>query len=208
MVFTGALMTAVAVTACDGGLTEAPFLPQAPPGPGGGTPERAPLQFFRGFSPQVQAAVESRDVDFFLDSAQTSTLTCPNEFEPRCEGQPEGAEIEGIAFGRWRSERSLLTPEEFRGNLTAYLDSLPDPALYALARPERDIGGLIGGPAFFAVAVSSDNPSNTTRIFGFVFLDGEWRMSLMMEAPVLAEEWLSGECSDCYDQWERWEGAP
>jgi hypothetical protein len=23
-----------------------------------------------------------------------------------------------------------------------------------------------------------------------------------------AEPWLSGNCTDCYDQWERWEGAP
>lgn len=210
----GAALLAAVLTACDGGVTEPPFLPETSPTPAAiATPEATAtvatgdLEGFRVFAGQVEAALEGRDVDFFMAIAEMSSMTCPSEFEPRCEGQPGGTVIEGIWHGRWRSEGTLLTSDSFRDEVTAYLDSLSHPTLYAVALLDRYVGGIIGGPAFFAVAASSDDLLTTTRVFEFVWQDGNWRMPLVMEAPVLAEEWLTGDCDDCYDDWERWEGT-
>jgi len=30
----------------------------------------------------------------------------------------------------------------------------------------------------------------------------------VVEAGVLFEEWLTSDCTGCYDHWERWEGTP
>jgi len=99
-----------------------------------------------------------------------------------------------------------LTSDEMRATITAYLNSLADPALHAIGR--REGAGLVGQVSFFAVVVSSEQPVNSTYVFEFVPSGVDWRFASVMEAPVLAEEWLFGECGDCYDQWERWEGNP
>ena len=45
-------------------------------------------------------------------------------------------------------------------------------------------------------------------MFEFVDSGGNWQFASVMEAPVLAEEWLNGNCAECYSEWERWEGTP
>jgi len=211
-----ALSTAV-LTACDGGVTEPPFLPETSPTPTVETtltPEPTPtvspadLESFRAFAPQVETALEARDVDFFLEIAMTSTITCPDEFEPRCEGQPPGTIVEGIWLGRWQIEASLLTRDSFRERLAAYLESLANPTVYAIGQLSGDVGGTVETPAFFAVVGSPDDLPNTTAVFEFEMMEGAWRMPLVSEISVLTEEWLSGKCTECYDHWERWEGTP
>lgn len=208
----GAGLLAAVLTACDGGVTEPPFLLETSPTPTAiATPQATAtvatgdIESFRVFARQVEAALEGRDADFFMAIAETSSMTCPSEFEPRCEGQPEGTVIEGIWHGRWRSEGSLQTPDEMVAALVSYLGSLADPSLHAIGL--REGAGLVGELSFFAVVASSDEPEESTYVFEFVPSGGAWRFASVMEAPVLAEEWLSGDCDDCYDHWERWEGT-
>jgi hypothetical protein len=213
----GAALSAAVLTACDSGATEPPFLPETSPTPteeATSAPEATPaatpadLESFRAFAPQIEAAVEARDADFFMDIANISSVTCPEGLEPRCESQPPGTIVEGIHLGRWLAEGSLLSVDDFREGLRHYLASLVDPTLYAIAGPGRNISGMINAPAFFAVVASTDDLANTTRVFAFVAENGEWRMPVVINTSNLAADWLSGECSICYDHWERWEGTP
>jgi len=160
---------------------------------------------FRAFAAQIAQALQARDADFFMERTLTSSVTCPNEFVPQCAGQPAGSSVEGIPFGRWHSEGTLLPVDGFQADLVAYLNALGDPTLHAIGTLAQGI--LAEGSAFFAVVLSSNEPS-TTRIFEFVLRDGGWRMPAVIEAPILAHEWLSGECLECYDHWERWRGGP
>lgn len=197
-----------AFAACDSEVREPPFLREPTPTVTVGVPDDtvappADFESFRRLAPEIETAIRGRNADFFLGVAQTSSVTCPHEFEPRCEGQPEGTVVEGVSLGFWRSEGSLLTREEMRDDLAQYFRSLNEPALHALAwGPEADAAG----PTAYAVAVSTDDPENTTRVLGFVPQDGAWRMLQVIVVPVLADEWLSGDCTDCYDHWERWDG--
>jgi hypothetical protein len=168
-------------------------------------PAPGSMESFRAFARQIEAAVNARDAGFFMGIATISTVVCPNEFESRCEGQPDGAQIEGVWFGRWRSEGSLLSKDGMGEAINTYLDSLADPALHAIGR--RDGAGLVGEVSFFAVVVSAERPEESTYVFEFVHSNATWRFASVMEAPVLVEEWLSGGCSECYAEWERWEGT-
>jgi hypothetical protein len=163
------------------------------------------MESFRAFAPQIEAAVKARDAGFFMGIGKISTIVCPNEFESRCDGQPDGAQIEGVWFGRWRSEGSLLSEDGMREAISTYLDSLADPALHAIGR--RDGAGLVGEVSFFGVVNSAERPEESTYVFEFVPSGSAWRFASVMEAPVLAEEWLSGDCAECYAEWERWEGT-
>jgi len=206
------------VVACDG-AKEPPFLPetsptataeatptaQPTPSPAAtGTPAPGSMEDFRAFAQQIEAAVRAGDAGFFMGMAKSSTIICPNEFESRCEGRPDGTQIEGVWFGRWHSEGSLLSEDEMRAAISTYLDSLADPALHAIGR--RDGAGLVGQVSFFAVVVSAERPGESTYVFEFVPRGAAWSFASVMEAPVLAEEWLSGGCGECYAEWERWEG--
>jgi hypothetical protein len=125
-----------------------------------------------------------------------------------CEGVSEGTVVRGVQIGLWRGEGQLQPADEFRASTQRYLSSLADPVLHATAVADRYVGGSIGGPAFFAVVASADDPSNTTRVFEFVEYGGTWSMPLVIHVTNTADDWLSGKCSDCYDHWERWEGTP
>ena len=215
-----ASLSLTVLVACDG-ARKPPFLPETSPtataqatptvaATSAPTATAAPtpgsMEDFRAFARQIEAAVEARDAGFFMASAKSSTVFCPNAFESRCDGQPDGATLEGIWFGRWRSEGSLFTKDEMRASITAYLNSLSDPTLHAIGR--RDGAGLVGEVSFFAVVVSAERPEVSTYVFEFVPSGAAWRFASVIEAPVLAAEWLTGGCDECYAQWERWEGTP
>ena len=210
----------LAAAACDD-ARKPPFLPEASPTATAeatqmaqptptptatAAPAPGSMEDFRAIARQIEAAVKARDAEFFMGIAKSSTIVCPNEFESRCEGQPDGTQIEGVWFGRWRSEGSLFTEDEMRASITAYLNSLADPTLHAIGR--RDGAGLVGQVSFFAVVVSAERPGESTYVFEFVPRGAAWSFASVMEAPVLAEEWLSGGCGECYAEWERWEGNP
>jgi hypothetical protein len=216
-----ALLLAAAV-ACDD-ARKPPFLPEASPtvtaeatptavptptsvATPTAVPEEGGMTGFRAFARKIEAAVKARDAEFFMGIARISTIVCPSEFEARCEGQPDGSEVHGINVGFWRSEGTIVEPDQFRQDVASYLDSLAQPTLHAIGRRANPLGAA-QGPAFLAVVVSADDPQNTTRVFEFIFTDEGWRMSLDLRVSALAEEWLSGGCRECYAEWERWEGT-
>jgi hypothetical protein len=163
---------------------------------------------FRLFATQVEAALQAGDEEFFVQRAETSNLVCPNEFEPRCSGQADGASVEGVWLAHWQSEGSLVTPDDFRTEVSNHLDSLSAPILFALATDSREGGSLIGQepPVFFAIVGEDGDPLASVRVFEFAFVEDEWRLRVMMTVPgVGQEDWVSGTCADCYEEWERWE---
>ena len=170
--------------------------------------ETGGMDGFRLFAAQVEAALQAGDEEFFVQRAETSSLVCPNEFEPRCSGQADGSSVEGVWLAHWQSEGSLLTPEDFRAEVSSYLDSLSAPILFALATDSRETGSLIGRepPVFFAIAGEDGDALDLVRVFEFGFAEDEWRLRVMMTVPGVGEEdWVSGACADCYEEWERWE---
>ena len=221
----GATLSAVVLTACDG-ATEPPLLvEESPTATAMATAEAQPtptvasadLEGFRAFAPQVESALQAGDVDFFMDIAEVSTAVCLVQGPlpaPICEQLPTGTSIEGVWTGLWRSEGILATVDEFRASLEEYLASLGEPTLYAIAALDRYVGGIIGGPAVFAVVTSAEDLPAFARVFEFVKVSDEWRLHSMISIPrtgsggtAFADEWISGDCSECYDRWERWEGT-
>jgi hypothetical protein len=183
--------------------------------------ETGGMDGFRSFAQQVEQAVVNGDAQFFIDRARISEITCPEEpqevMDRRCLGEPEGTVIVGVFAGP--AEPALLTLGSLREDLGGYLDSLADPTLYAIGdesswASEPDTLANYHGfeNAFYAVVTSSDDPPNTTRVLTFEFRseDGRWLLALVRTtgSPVEAEDWLSGNYTEWYDHWERWEGAP
>lgn len=216
---------AIAIAACDGDGDEAG---ETPAPVGGATPtvvveaeptreptpvpETGGMDGFRAFAQQIDQAIADKDAQFFINSAKISTTTCPNEFEPRCDDQPVGTVIEGVWMGLWRSEGSLPALDSLSEDLAGYLGSLSDPTLYAIGDNSGHVSAFFGlENAFFAVVVSSDDPVNTTRVVTFEFSPEErgWQIAMVTKVGTsLTEEWISGDCTECYDHWERWGGAP
>jgi hypothetical protein len=153
--------------------------------------------------------VEDRDIDFFMDHITVSETTCEAGGLPGtvCQGLDEGAAVSGVWVGLWRSEGLLVSQDDYRTLLQDYFDALENPDLYAIAALDRDAGGQIGGPALFAIVISTEFPLATARVFEFVREDGDWRLHLPIHVGVLAEEWLNGDCEDCYDRWQIWDGS-
>jgi hypothetical protein len=206
-----------ATATAEPGLTPEPTpSPTAPPETGG-------MDGFRTFAQQIEQAIASGDTQFFIDRARLSEITCPEEpaevIDPRCLGEPGGTVIEGVFAGAWRSEAHLLALDSLRDDLANGLASLSSPVLYAIgdqsswASEPNTLANLHGFEnAFFAVVTSSDDSSNATLVLTFEFPSDEARWLLAVVTSALtstgAEEWLSGDCTECYDHWERWESTP
>ncbi len=189
-------------------VTEPTVVPETPALPS----ESGGMDGFRAFALQIEQAIADRDDQFFINSAKISTTTCPNEFEPRCDDQPVGTVVEGVWMGIWRSEGSLPALDSLSEDLAGYLGSLSDPTLYAIGDNSGHVSAFFGlENAFFAVVVSSDDPVSTTRVVTFEFSPEErgWQTAMVTKVGTsLTEEWISGDCTECYDHWERWGGAP
>jgi hypothetical protein len=167
--------------------------------------DEAGFDGFRAFAPSIDTAVEAGDVDFFLARASPSTVTCPNEFEPMCVGQPDGSTVDGVWQLFWQSEGYLLTPDGLETALSGLLSASPEPALLAIAGDDSE--GIAGGPASFAV-VGPPGSDQALRVLEFAFADGEWQLKAIIDVPAGASgEWLSGDCMDCYDEFEAWTTA-
>ena len=84
--------------------------------------------------------------------------------------------MEGVWLAHWQSEGSLLTPEDFRTEVSNYLDSLSAPILFALATDSRETGSLIGDepPVFFAIVGQEGDPIDSVRVFELRFAGDEW----------------------------------
>jgi len=166
--------------------------------------ETGGFEGFRAFARQIEAAVDASDVEFFLSRRLISTTTCPDEFEAKCQGQPDGSTVDGFWIGKWGSHVFLRTDEHLRTELSQYFATALPAALLAVAEQNRDPGNVIGPTSMAIVGPSGDSPQ-PVRVFQFVWLDGSWRLKALTAAP--PEEWLTGDCAECYDEFEVWETA-
>jgi len=231
----GASLTLLlAAAACDG-ATKAPFLPEASPtATAEATPTAQPTPTsvatptavpepggrtgFRAFAALIDAAIADANGRIFIDRAQLSEVTCTGEEElGPCTGAAAGL-VDGIWQGLWRTDAvGLVPPEQIAFGFESFVTDAEggesdgfgagSAALYALASGRQG-----EGEAFYAVvtAISPGDagPERRIAVYQFTF-DGErWRLYRVVEAGALFEEWLSGNCTDCYDQWARWEGNP
>ena len=161
-----------------------------------------------------------------LAHARPQRLTCDGESFAPCEGLPEGTVLEGIYVTELATEEVRIVPvPEVAQDFAEILGRAPSdvadefggarPVLYALATKGV---GQEGGSLYYAVvsAMQFRPPAmedlvRLVRAYQFAMDTASpagWVMIGTLRADTLTEKWLSGECADCYDQWERWEGMP
>jgi len=225
----------VAAVACDE-ATKPPFLPEgSPSGAAEATPtapatptatavpESGGMTGFRAFGRQIEAALAGGDASFFSDRGVEEEMICAGDEQlGPCVEQPAGTVLRGIPGTAWKSDAFGVTPSaEYATMLSEWLaDARPDQSddygsgavkLWSLAQAHSDsqteslaIATLIRetGPA--------TGIQRQARIFRFAFTDGKWLLLSETLAAVSfsANDWLTGHCEQCYDQWERWEGTP
>jgi len=190
------------------------------------TGETGSFEGFRAFASQIEQALLNEDAQFLLDRALLEELTCAGD-EPvgPCSGRPAGT-VSGIPGGVWLGDAGgVFTPEEYEQALQRYFDgALTDQtddygtgalSLFALARGEVD-----GEEIFYAITTSIVDtypstgapigmPLRESHAFRFRFESGRWRFTgetVGVSEPAAAD-WLSGQCPDCYAEWEPWQGT-
>jgi len=221
----------LATAACDD-ATKPPFLPEASPSPAAtptATPTSVPdtptpppesggLGGFRAFASQIDAAIADSKGRIFIDRAQLSEVTCTGEEElGPCTGEAAGM-VDGVWQGLWRTDAvGLAPPEQIAFGFESFVADAEvgesdgfgagSAILYALASGRQGEGEAFDA-VVTAIFAGDEGLERRIAVYQFTF-DGErWRLYGVFEAGALYEEWLSGDCTDCYDQWERWEGNP
>jgi len=195
------------------------------------TPTHSPaaggIDAFRRFAREIDAAVMAGDAQFFVDRAviQQETCTGTEEFGP-CSAQAGGTSVSGIPVGVWATDARTSVPT------LAYGQRLQEFFAAALAEASDDFGtGALGldslaysasmfppyldQPGFMAVVsaivpptflpfpTSEGEPQRVVKVFAFAFQDNQWKFLGEIQAGVHGARWLSGECRECYDRWER-----
>lgn len=224
--FVFVVLLLVAAACNGGGATPSPVPTPSPtveePTPAAQTTapaETGGLDGFRAFSARIAAAVTVGDAAFFADRALEDEVICSgDEVTGLCYRQPAGTILEGIPGAVAQSDAfTLFSVAEYAEVLQDWFASAsPDgaPTLYAIARRPS---GRDGEEAYAAIVkgVIVVGPAGSTvlhqqgRIFDFQFIDGRWRFTgeLYASLPETIRPWLSDDCGDCYDYWERWAGA-
>jgi hypothetical protein len=181
------------------------------------------LDQFRDFAGLFAASLLARDADFLLDRAlEVETVCRGDEQLGQCQGHPAGETFRGIPGSAYQSDaHHLFTPEEYRATLDRYYGAAVSPGsdefgdsslqLYALASQEG-----ANGPEFLAITTSmvdtypTGDPIGATEreahVFRFRHESGDWRFvgETVAVVSVSADDWLSGNCQECYDYWQRW----
>lgn len=220
-----------------GGNAPADITPKATPSPTvapGPTPTPEPsstptpvaesggMEGFRDFATLIDHAVAESNGDFFAQRGLVEEITCTGEETiGACSGQPAGTIIRGIPGAIAQSDASsLFPPEKYAAMLREWFAiARPDlsdeygngtPILWALAhRPAT--GGIEEAYQAIITGIFTNGPVGLrqARILSFQFQDGSWRLREELFATITqtATDYLSGECADCYDQWEPWEGS-
>ncbi len=236
-----ASLIALIPVACDGGGDEAqptatlvvtatapapspsPVAPAtAEPTDAAASPAPEAFDSFRDFAPQIEAALEERDVAFFVDAAVLSPYTCTDQALkfPVCHGHEPGDEVEGFSSGFVPGHgEELITLDGYRFELDQWFaesqDDLSDdfgpgaPSLYALAhRPPAEFVE----EAYVAIVTSIRSAERrTVDLFRWQFEDGIWRHTSRLENSFFPDgegivPLLTGDCARCgYDHWERWD---
>ncbi len=208
------VLVAVALTACnddssedsdsspspsnDGGAETAEPSPEGEVPSSSATGESDP-ETFEKFAVQIDQAVAEGSSDFFLDNPILTDVECPNEIVTDCGAGPTPTILQGVIEGRWRSEGFPVSPDELETTLDEYFAG--DPNLVAVAVKENEGEG--GDPAYYAITAADGDPKSTA-VFVYKQPDQEYRLQSVIFAPVLGEEWTSGTCTECYDQWDAW----
>jgi hypothetical protein len=182
-----------------------PSIGPSTPTPTVGVPPSPEFESFREFAALVQSALDAGDADFFLNDAVISSMECPNVLGS-CNA-PYPTVIQGISVGLWRSEGTVVPTEEFRLDLRDYFESAPK--IHSIAGLFHDVGGAIGGPAYFVIVTTPQAPEKSAKALEFIKDNGRWRFRLYLNtgSADTANEWLSGNCAECYDYWELWQGS-
>jgi hypothetical protein len=154
---------------------------------------------FEEFAVLIADSVQSGSSELFLQNPILTEFECPNKLLGDCGNGPEPTVIQSLVLARWRSEGYPATEAEFEAALSEYYAK--GPRIVALAVKESE--GDEGTPTYYAITAAEDD-AESTAIFSFKQIDGEFRLHSFMLAPVLGEDWTSGECGECYDQWDPW----
>jgi hypothetical protein len=220
-----------AITACGGDDTASDTptgSPSASPTPTETASGTAPagIAEFRPFAQQVSDALVGHDAAFFTSRAQQVQITCKgDETLGPCSGKAAGQVLTGITGRAWQSDATaIFTLDEYAANLQWYWSaSLPavtdsygsgDLRLFALAwNRGKD------PPIFRVITTSIVNTYPTgypiaenqreAHVFNFERQGADWAFINEVAAPlsVTSSDWLSGQCSECYDYFELWQGA-
>jgi hypothetical protein len=189
----------------------------APPSESGG------MEGFRAFAVLIEEALAESDGSFFAERGVEEEMTCAGDEQlGPCFDLPAGTVLTGIPGATAQSDAfALFTPSEYAAMLEAWFaDARPDLSdeyggggltLYALAHQPADGGDEEAHQAVVTgIFTSGPDAFRQARILSLQFLDERWWFTreLFATVPQTAADWLSGECDECYDQWERWEGTP
>jgi hypothetical protein len=218
----GAALSAALLTACDGGATEPPFLSEELPTLTAAPTESGGMDGFREFATLIQTALTDKQAQFFTDRAAPTKVLCTGQEQlGPCAGQQADTVESGVWYGLWGTDAvGLVAPEEVGSNFDLFVSMAAEAesdsfgtgevALYALA--SSPAGAFGEGESYYAILTGifdgSDGPERRIAAYEFSFNKGRWGLPGVVEAGVLFDEWLSGDCAECYDHWERWEGTP
>lgn len=201
-----------------------PLTATASPVPGG---ETGDMEGFRAFAVQIDAAVKEKNVQFFSGRARFEQVTCPPEPPGElvaCADEPPGTVVEVLPHISYPFEGAGVSREQFESGLEQWFaGAKPDLsdqygsgtlALYALA--SSPAAGMVGEKAHAIISGIVDwlgSPPPPERLVLFLtwqFLDRRWQLISYGSAhpPEYIPDWLSGQCAECYDHWERWEDNP
>lgn len=183
-------------------------------------PEFDGFEGFRLFAARIAEAVAAGDGAFFAQRGVEREQTCAgDEVLPPCLGQEAGTVLRGIPLAVAESDAfSLESPQEYAEDISRRI-ALAQPdlrddygpggaALFAIAhRPEGPRGPEAYQAVITAIVSPRGEPLRQARILSFQFSEGRWRLieDLFATVSPAAAPWLTGDCEECYDRWQRWE---
>ncbi len=185
----GAALSAAVLTACVGGASEPPFLSEESPTPTAAATESGGMDGFREFAALIDEAVTSGDGILL-------TARMPTQSVRALRGDV-------VDYASWQEVRSWF--ESLVSEAVAEESDVfggGEAILYAVART---------GESRYQAIVTAIEPSRYRRIgvYEFTFRDSRWRLvTASMDPGWSPEVFLTGDCTECYDHWERWEGTP
>ncbi len=226
LLVSGILLALVLLPAC-GGDEEEPATSASPSSPAAtlirpsprGTPS-AGFDAFRVFAREMEAAIATRDTEFFASRGVEMDVTCRGDEQlGPCTDKPAGTVLRGIPGAAWKSDAFGLTPRTDFSKLLQdwYSAALPglanqygsgSPVLYALAE-KRDSGESYAIATEILQTGPATGIQRQARVFRFSPVAGQWQLNgeILAAVSLTADDWLSGNCGECYDYWELWEGA-
>ena len=159
---------------------------------------------FRQFAATIQAALDNEDDSFFRERLQAMSGICTAENLQLGIGQLpcefEGQRWEGFPTGFWHSEGGMMPFAVAQSSISVRFDNvLPSasdefgngaPRVYALTVGEAEtnavITALVERPPDFA----GSGPLRAVRVTSWSFDGDRWRLTFLLRASVLAEEFL------------------